>query len=206
MCPNKMERTTKLASVILVLAFFILSNATLLQAQKDKISPQAASICQKFKQLKERPGNNDLWVNYLAIFPNTKNDFKKIFDPDDFSELYHNSDQYILKQAPEKLKQEIIKLIFDITKTGAPGCCDAWSSLYMVTESYALNDTNVFITLLKALRQREKQNIIKFMADKEAIKFSESYQNVINILKSKNENDLALEFEIARKRRFSKPH
>jgi hypothetical protein len=203
-----MDRAIKLVYIFIILAFFIFSNANLLHAQKDNISPRAASISQKFKELKEDPHNNDLWVNYLTIFPNTQKDFKKIFDPDDFSELYHDSGQYILilKQAPENLKQEIIKLIFNITKTGAPGCCDAWSVLFMVTENYALNDINLFITLLKALKQQEKQNIIKFMADKEAIKFSKSYQNIINILKSKNENELAIEFEIARKQRISKPH
>lgn len=209
MCLNKkMERAIKLIRIITILAFFIFSSAALLHAQKDRVSPRAAGISQEFKELKEYPDNNDLWVNYLTVFPNSKKEFKKIFDPDDFSELYPNSGQYILilKQAPKKLTQEIIKLLFNITKTGAPGCCDAWSALYMVTESYAINDTNVFITLLKALKQQEKQNIIRFMADIEAIRVSESYQNIINILKSKNEDDLALEFEIARKQRISKPH
>ena len=158
--------------------------------------------------MKENPDNIHLWFNYFLIFPTNKKDFKEIFDADDFSELYHNSGQYILilKQAPENLKQEIIKLIFNITKTGAPGCCDAWSALYMVTENYALNDTNYFITLLKPLKLQEKQNIIKFMADKEAFKSSKGYQNIVNILKSKDENELALEFEMARKERISGPH
>jgi hypothetical protein len=201
-----MKQITKLV-YISILAFFIFS-ANLLHAQNDKISPRASSISQKVKELKEDPLNNDLWVKYLSVFPNTKKDFKKIFDPDDFSELYNNSSQYIfiLEQAPKNQKREIIKLIFNITKTGAPGCCDAWSALYMVTENYALNDTNDLIILLKLLKPQEKENVIKFMADKEAIGSSKSYQHFINILKSKNENELAIKFEIARKKRIAKPH
>ena len=44
------------------------------------------------------------------------------------------------------------------------------------------------------------------MADKEAFKSSKGYQNIVNILKSKDENELALEFEMARKERISGPH
>lgn len=192
----------------MILPFFIFINPNLPHAQVDKISPRAASISQNFKELKENPNNIDLWFNYLIIFPNNKKEFKEILDPNDFSELYHKSHEYIfiLKQAPENLKQEIIKLIFNITKTGAPGCCDAWSALHIVTENYAFNDTNYFITWLKPLKPQERQNIIKFMADKEAIKFSKSYQNIINILNSKHENELAIEFEMARKQRISEPH
>ena len=186
----------------------MLGSTTVLHAEKHKTSPGGTSISQTSQKLKEDPNNNGLWANYLAIFLNTEKDFKEIFDPDDFSELYHDSGQYILilSEAPENLKQEIIKLIFNITKTGAPGCCDAWSALYMVTENYALNDTNYFITLLKPLKPKERRNVIKFMADKEAIKFSKSYQEIINILKAKNENELAIEFEKARKQRISEPH
>ena len=202
-----MKQITKLVCLSIILAFYIFS-ANLLNAQNDKISPRASSISQKVKELKEDPLNNDLWIKYLSVFPNTKKDFKKIFDPDDFSELYHDSGQYIfiLEQAPKNQKREIIKLIFNITKTGAPGCCDAWSALYMVTENYALNDTNDFITLLKLLKPQEKENVIKFMADKEAIRSSKSYQTFINILKSKNENELVKEFETARRKRIAEPH
>jgi hypothetical protein len=209
MCKNKkIGRAKKLVYMLIISAFFIFSNADLLHSQEGNISTKAASILQRFKELKKDPDNNDQWVNYLKIFPNTNKEFKKIFDPDDFSELYHNSDQYIfiLERAPQNLKREIIKLIFNITKTGAPGCCDAWSALHMATESCALNDINLFMTALKALKQQERQNIIKFMADKEAIRSSEPYQNIINILKSKHENELAKEFEVARKKRIAQPH
>jgi len=44
------------------------------------------------------------------------------------------------------------------------------------------------------------------MADKEAIRSSKSYHTFINILKSKNENELVKEFETARRKRIAEPH
>jgi hypothetical protein len=203
-----MKRVIKFINIFIILLSLIFINTSLLHAQKRKISLQAERISQNFIELKEDLNNNKLWANYLVVFPNNKKDFKSIFDPDDFSELYNGSVQYIfiLNQAPANLKQAIVKLLLNITKTGAPGCCDAWSALYMVIENYVLNDTNDFIALLKPLKQKEKQNVIKFIADKEAIEFSKEYQTIIDILKSKNENELAAGFETARRQRISEPH
>ena len=62
------------------------------------------------------------------------------------------------------------------------------------------------LSILNKYNQQEIEQIIKFMADKEAIKFSKKYQILIDKLKSIKEFKLARKFEQAREKRASEPH
>ncbi len=192
----------------ILIACLIFCTTYYLCAQDFKLSDRAKDILNKFEQLENNIDSDEIWNNYLKIFPSTNKDFKNIFDPDDFSELYNNSHQYILilENAPESLINEVINLIFNITKTNSPGCCDAWSYLNMITMIYANNSIQIFIKNLKKYNQQEIEQIIKFMADKEAIKFSKDFQNLVDKLKSIKEYKLAGEFEQAREKRASESH
>lgn len=189
------------------ISLFVVFSSIIWCYAEDQLYLRSTNIKETFTELSNNLSNNELWEDYLTVFPDTKEKFTQIFAPDDFAELYYNSHEYIfiLKQAPAEFSQEIINLIFNISKAGAPGCCDAWSALNNITTDYAISNADVFFDLLQTLKMGERKNVIKFMADKEAIQVSKSYQKIIEILKSKNENDLFLEFEKARSSRMAKP-
>ena len=177
-------------------------------AKEGTLSDTAQKIRAKFIELRSDPQNINLWEEYLRIFPRSKADFKRIFDPDNFSELYNGSHEYIFifNGAPEVKRNEVFELVVSITKEGSPGCCDAWSALHRVAVTYAIQDTRGFLSSLKSLKHSERQNVIKFIADKENHRAFGDYQVVIDKLRSLDEQEIASEFENARKLRTKAKH
>lgn len=172
------------------------------------LSDRAQEIRAKFMNLRNNPHNTNLWEEYSKIFPRSKTDFERIFVPNDFSELYGNSYEYIfiLNSAPETNRKEVIALVVSITKLGAPGCCDAWSALHEVAVTYAIQDTRDFLSSLKSLKASERQNVIKFIADKENHRVFVDYQVIIDKLRNLREQEIAEEFENARTLRMKAKH
>ena len=177
-------------------------------AKEVALSDGAQKIREKLIELRNNPDNNNLWEGYLKIFPRLKTDFKRIFDPDDFSELYKNSHEYIsiFNGAPELKRKEVFELVVSITKEGSPGCCDAWSALHTVAVTYVLQDTRTFVSLLKPLKTQERKNVVKFFADKENHRVFKDYQAIIDNLKNLNEQEIVKEFERARALRMKAKH
>ena len=176
--------------------------------QEKALSPYSKVILEKFNKLKAYANDKNAWEEYLYVFPKTKSVFIKIFDPEDFSELYNDSDNYIriLKAAPKNYLESILKIFFKITKNGAPGCCDAWSSLHMLMVELATDFPVEFSNLIKKYPSTEQKNIIAFMADMEAIAYSEEYEKIIVKLQEIKEGKLVSCFEEARKKRAAKRH
>ena len=201
---NKMQIATR--RLLIFLLFFCLASPV--SAKEVTLSDRAKNIRAKFVELRNNIDNTNLWEEYLKILPKTKTDFKRIFDPDDFSELYNSSHEYIfiLNSTPETNRKEIIALVFSITKLGARGCCDAWSALHEVAVTYAIQDTRGFLSSLKSLNAKERQNVIKFIADKENHRVFEDYQVIIDKLTNLQEQEIAKEFENARTLRMKARH
>lgn len=190
--------------ITILIASVVVSITKSTHAQNHKLSAHADSILKKYVVLGDKIESIEMWNDYIKIFPNNNTEFENIFNPDDFSELYNNSFEYIniLEKAPDNFTKKIINLIFKITKNGAPGCCDAWSWLHELATINAIQNTTIFFDSLKLLETHEINNIIKFLADIEAIKFSKKYQMIIDNLKIINEKDFVIKFEKARRTRF----
>jgi hypothetical protein len=173
-------------------------------AQEQQLSTRAKEIKEIFDDLTNDLSNIEFWKKYLTLFPKNEREFKNIFDPDNFMELYHNSSEFIFifEKAPKKLNQDIFKMFINITRDGAPGCCDAWSALQATMTEYVLNYTDIFLDHLKPLTTIEKMHIIKFIADIATIEVDNDYQQIINILENKRESDLVIEFKKARQLRM----
>ncbi len=172
------------------------------------LSESAQKIQSTFVSLKNDTDDLTAWRKYLNLFPSTKADFSGIFDRDDFSELYRDSEKYIFvfRSAPENERETILTLLVSITKGGAPGCCDAWSALHVVFVDHALQDLGNFVTMLKNLAPNERRNIINFIADKENHDAFEEYQIIIDGILNLNEKGLVDEFMSARALRMSAKH
>ncbi len=200
----KFKQNIRFAMLLFVFLLYIPSGG-----QAQELSASATLLENKLNELKLNPSDIDLWEQYLSLFPSDKDNFIKLFNPEDFSELYENSFDFIFifQKAPKSLDSQVIGAIFNIIKNGAPGCCDAWSALHSVlSEEYVTNHYSTFMTLLKGLSNKERRNIITFLADKEAIKTVKSYQKIIDDLRIQNEELLAEEFEEARVKRIAQAH
>jgi hypothetical protein len=192
-----------------LLAAFCLCFLACIAAAKDAVlSDSARKVKAAFLTLQNSPNDLKAWGEYLGLFPKTKSEFKRIFDPDDFSELYNNSHEYIfiLNTAPEIKRRAILEMVVTVTKEGAPGCCDAWSALHRVAATYAVQDMPSFVSLLKILNSPERTNVIKFIADKENHSTFADYQVIIKKLQELNEKEIAREFENARTLRMRAKH
>ena len=186
---------------VIVLQLF----TTRLSAEQKPLSPEALNLAKQYDLLKTNLTSTNTQLTYLKIFPQNKMGFKNLFDQEDFSQLYNSCDQYIsiLGDLSVKYKREVGLLLISITRSGAPGCCDAWSALHKVTADFAVNNTQLFASLLTALDDVARQNVIRFIADKENHYVFHDYQVIIDNLKKLKENKLAEQFESERTRRVA---
>ncbi|MDH5178071.1 MAG: hypothetical protein OEZ39_16325 [Gammaproteobacteria bacterium] len=122
-----------------LLIFFVLLFSSAASADST-IDKKIESISANLELLQNDTGNIKLWKEYISVFPTNKSEFKVIYDPDDFSNLYNNSHKYILifEKAPNELKDNILQNHLNIVKNGAPGCCDAWSFLHKIISDYSI--------------------------------------------------------------------
>jgi hypothetical protein len=189
----------------LILIFTMAFHTTHLYADQKALSADAIKLTHEYEALKADPTNANLQGNYLNAFPKNKKAFKILFDQDDFSEFYESSDQYIslLGDISEKHEQEVGQVIISIVRDGASGCCDAWSSLHRVTTDFAVKYTSLFDSHLERLSPNQKENVIRFIADKENHHVFKNYQVIIDNLRKLRKNHLANQFEAARFRRMN---
>ncbi len=187
--------------------FFVVLHlfTTRLSAEQKPLSPEALNLIKQYELLKTNPTNTNIQLAYLKTFPQNRRGFKNLFDQEDFTELYRSSDQYIfvLGDLFGECRREVGLLLISITRDGAPGCCDAWSTLHKVTTDFAVKDTKSFASILSALDDVARRNVIRFIADKENHYVFRDYQVIINNLKKLREGTLAEQFESERTRRMA---
>ena len=177
---------------------------THLSAEQKTLSPEALNLIKQYELLKTNP-TNTIQLSYLKAFPQNKGGFTNLFDPEDFTELYSSSDQYIsiLGDLSGEFKREVGLLLISITREGAPGCCDAWSALHKVTANFGVKNTQSFASLLTALDDVARRNVVRFIADKKNHYVFHDYQVIIDNLRKLKENTLAEQFESERTRRMA---
>jgi hypothetical protein len=178
------------------------------QSRDFNLSDSSRKIKNQLSLLQNNINDSQLWDEYLQVFPRNRAEFKKIFDPDDFSQLYNSSEQYIyiFNSAPDNKRLSIFKRIISIIKEDASGCCDAWSALQIVATEYTLNDTKNFLSILKSCKLNEREKVIEFLADVENHYQYKPYQSIIDKLNKIDEHNIAMEFETARTKRMKVRH
>ena len=65
------------------------------EAAKPPLSAKAAELVRRYEVYKSSPDVATAQLDYLNGFPNNASAFKKLFDMDDFSELYYGSEKYV---------------------------------------------------------------------------------------------------------------
>ena len=184
----------------------LLTSSSIRCEDSKKLSQESAELVQLFGQMKSNPMDSTLRFAFLNAFPKDKDEFIRIFHPEDLGELYDSSYEYVLKigDIMKWHKERVGPLLISITRDGAPGCCDAWSWLHGVTTEFALQHTSLFMSLLDQITEEESELVIEFIADKENHYYFEKYQLIIDKLKEMDEILMAKRFDDARIRRKAK--
>lgn len=173
------------------------------------LSSQSLKMHESYVKLRSDPDNHQVQIGYLSAFPGEISDFKAVYDPDDFNELYSESNEYIymLQFLATIHSEEVGSLLINLIKNASKSCCDAWSWLRSMTAAYAVDHTQEFAKILNLQDQTDIDNVIWRLADVENHDAYEEYPKIIARLQEIGELNLAHKFNEAKVRRISMgPH
>jgi hypothetical protein len=169
------------------------------------LSTEASALKQAFADLELNPDDLAVQERYLSLFPKDFPSFARLFAPRDFSELYDGQD-YIaaLGSLSPRYSEAVGEQLIRLSKDAPSGCCDALSHLRNAMANYAVNDTKIFVQLLKRCGRNNVVSIIRYLADVENHSAYEEYPLIISKLRKLGEEDLAKQFEQARVARIKR--
>ena len=162
-----------------------------------ELLPKAKKL-KKIRTLYLEKPSKKLELKYIKTFPSDFKEFKSIFDPEDFSQLYDHSWVYVdlLIELYEKYPEVIGKKLIKLASTGKPGV-DAVSSLTEGTIKHFVSDIKRFLKILSKYKEKEIDNIVSFIAaarNYHPIVFP-TYHKLLKKLKELGEMKLYKKFE-----------
>jgi len=166
------------------------------------LSPKSKAVKAAWEALVKQPGAKQCQLTYLRVFPENKHDFIAVFDRDDFTQLYTESNKYIesfialVKNYPAQVIDKSINIGKDLRWNA-----DAINYLQHGIVEIGISNTIIFSKKLNSLTPKQKGRLVKFLADVENHKAYPQYQQLINALTKTGEKSLAHKFELARTER-----
>ena len=143
-------------------------------------------------------------VKFIKEFPNTFQKFLDIFQQKNFSQLYLVSGtcidvlEFIANEYPERCVDLLVSL-----SSEAKYEADAPGALQYTFTNFFIKNPDLTISKIKQLSLSKQKNIASFLADVETIKTYSEYQNILDILKNRNEIKLYKIFAEAKKKQIS---
>jgi hypothetical protein len=171
------------------------------------LSPNSEKIKKAYDQLKVNDSSETLQLNYISAFPNSKEEFLAIFNPDDHKQLSNVSDQYLdmLLVLGDKYPTKVLRKSMNIGKR-LKWDADAIGYLQHLIVDVANKHPNVFIEQIDRLHENEKTSLIRFLADVENHRAYPEYQDLIDKLNAAKQNTISKMFIQARKERMKHHH
>ena len=123
--------------------------------------------------LLDNPQDRLSQLRYLSAFPKTYAEFIDVFDPVDFSCLYHHSSRHLTEVLPELMHRYphfVEVILVQIAKDAKGWSPDAGSYLQKLIQNIALKNTSYFVLLLDNLSSAQRKNVLWLIVDYEAIK------------------------------------
>ncbi|HTK21826.1 MAG TPA: hypothetical protein VL442_20055 [Mucilaginibacter sp.] len=180
---------------IFIYLYLFISNALFAQS----LSQTSQKIKTAYEELKRHRAAREKQLAYLKVFPQNKEQFTAIFDPDDFGELYSDNFKYIdaFISLAKNYPGEVIDKLINIGKN-LKFRADATGQMQHSIVGLGNQYTPLFSKKLKALSIIEVDHLITFLADVENHKAYSEYQQLIESLQKIGENKLAAKFIRAR--------
>ncbi len=167
--------------------------------------PESIRIKKAFDHLSADPSSKVMQAEYVAAFPENTNDFLRVFNPKQFDQLYQNSFEYlnVLEKCGTSFPNEVINKCIHIGKN-LVWDADAVGQLQHICVRMASAHPTVFLKQVDKLRTIEKDSLISFLADVENHNTFKDYQQLIDVLNSIGEVQIAERFENERSKRKSR--
>ena len=188
----------------LILILILSINISVL-SQTDNLIPEAKKIKKAYEDFMSNPESKDLQLEYIKIFPENAELFKKVFHPEKFDQLYKYSHDYIINftelsaDYPILVGEKLITLCIGLKKWDA----DATGHIQHSTMEYANLNYTSFIRLIKELSNQDLETLITFLADVENHSAYTEYKKLMEKLKSNNETELFELFKSTKETRMS---
>ena len=183
-------------------AFLIVLVSYVQQSPAQQLSSEALKLRTIYVQLKIYPGSKPKQLAYIKSFPENKQQFDAIFEPNGTGQLHSEYFEYVNTFAglAKDHQEEVINKLVSISKdlTFGPG---APKQLQLILIQLGDQYTKAFATKLKTLSAHDLDNLAKLMADRDQIKDFLPYQELIDGLDKINEVALANKFLDARVKR-----
>ena len=190
--------------IMLILLGLVIFNLTV-SSQTDKLMPEAQTIKSDYENLLKNPDNKDLQKRYINDFPNSADDFKRIFHSPTFDQLYMDSHMYIFKlnelskNYSDLVGEKLIGLCIGLKKWDA----DAIGHIQHTTIGYANANYSDFVRLIKKISLEDLNTLVTFLADVENHSAYGYYQDFMDKLKLNNETELFDLFKKAKEKRIN---
>jgi hypothetical protein len=192
-------------SVAVALLFFLINSATTLASSKAGARTGGEKLKAAFVHLKASPTNLAAQKRYLKAFPQDYRSFLALFGAGgSLADGYQCDYIFALSTLQAHHSAEIGHLLVQLSKD-AEYQADAPSCLQHVLTNYASQYTRAFAGFLHELAEKERNQLITFLADAETTP-SPEFQRIIKNLKQLNESDLAKKFQQAQIDRARQPH
>ena len=192
-----MKRIAKSFIALLIILVFYVQH---LVAQQ--LSPEAAKLKTNYVQLKIYPGSKPKQLAYIKSFPDNKQQFDAVFEPNGSGQLHSEYFEYVNTFAglAKDYQEAVINKLVTISKdlSYGPG---AAKQLQLILIQLGDQYTRAFAIKLKTLSAHDLDNLAKLMADRDQIKDFLPYQELIDGLDKINEVALANKFLDARVKR-----
>jgi hypothetical protein len=185
----------------LLLIFLLLS----LGSHSQILIPDATKVKAAFNKLSADTNSKKLQQLYVAAFPSDTKTFLKIFQTEEFDQLYLDSYKYLdaFEKCAKTFPTQVISKCLNIGKN-LDWDADAVGQLQQISVRLAIRHLALFVNKYKTLNSKAQNHLLRFYADVENFKAYPEYQELINKLKNVGEGDIAKKLENERTLRMAK--
>lgn len=165
---------------------------------KDELSDASKEFLSRYEVYKASPTNAEAQLAYINGFPRTREGFKALFDPEDFSALYSDSEKYIspLSALDEKYPSEVERIVLPFILAGAPNCCDGWTWLGEVANTLYQDNGRRLGDTLKTLPPNQQTVLAHYLTDVENPEYRAKYcQGYISSMQKRQQKEQANLFD-----------
>ena len=182
---------------VTVILLLLIGSATMLGTPRRSTIARGAKLKAEFARLKANPNDPDAQNRYIQVFPHDYRGFLALFGAGGpLADGYQCDYIFALSPLQTRHATEVGNLLVLLSKD-AEYQADAPSCLQHVTAIYASHYTKSFAGFLHALSDKERNQVITFLADADVVTDPE-YQRTIRNLKQLNEPQLAKAFQEAK--------
>lgn len=180
-----------------VIVLVLIASATMSGASRRSAIAHGAKLKAAFARLKANPNDPGAQNRYIKAFPHDYRGFLALFGAGGpLADGYQCDYIFALSPLQRGHATEVGRLLVQLSKD-AEYQADAPSCLQHVTAIYASHYTKSFAGFLHALSEKERNQVITFLADADVVSDRE-YQRTIRNLKQLNEAQLAKAFQEAK--------